>query len=91
MGELYLQYESDSSAGGYYFSILDQTNANILGNSFKQTKFEKLLSVRGVAFKPIISSHFYPKIRTYMQRNVLQYNLPYICYKFPLSEHTTEG
>lgn len=57
-----------------------------------------------IEMKPIQSNYFSRQLlklksnsQTYLLRkeynvnNLLQYNLPYICFKFPLSEHTEEG
>jgi len=60
-------------------------------NSNIEIKFAKDCKARRIFINPTFQFYCLAQAEFYQLHNVLQYNLPYICYKFPLSEHTEEG
>jgi hypothetical protein len=77
-----------------FFPILEQTNGQWLNPNSKLNddwRPDKSIKLKGIVFKPKFISYSVPKIKTYFQYNNLDFNLPFICYKFPRSEHSEEG
>ncbi len=67
--------------------ILSNSNPN----KINILKVERPLSTRSLNIRSYLISHLLPEVKTYFWHNDLHFNLPVICYKFPLSEHTEEG
>jgi len=60
-------------------------------NSTQENPIEYSIKSKIIKVKPVIKSINFFEVQTYQRKNDLCFNLPLICYKFPLSEHTDEG
>lgn len=70
--------------------------ANKYRSEFSLTKFNdvRILKIAGFGrfyINPKLAPHNFLLLKKYIQNNELHFNLPLICYKFPLSEHSEEG
>lgn len=70
--------------------------ANKYRSEFDLTKLKdfrilKITNFGKCHFNPKLIPHNFLLLKNYIQYNELDFNLPLICYKFPLSEHTEEG
>lgn len=64
-----------------------------VGPSQKDTDFRpfKLITFGKLHTKASFNHFEFISLKKYIQQNELVFNLPRICFKFPLSEHTEEG
>lgn len=60
-------------------------------NQVNYAKNDKTARIITSIFKLIVKPFRLSTIKLYFQYNNLNFNVPFICYKFPLSEHTEEG
>jgi len=77
------------------FVIYEQSTEYLarINHSQKDTDFRpiKLMSLGKLHTKSSLNQYKFISLKKYIQHNELVFNLPKICFKFPLSEHTEEG
>jgi len=77
------------------FAIFKQSNECFVSvNSSEKnidSRPQKLLTLGKLHTKSCFKHFEFLALKKYILQNELIFNLPQICYKFPLSEHTEEG
>jgi hypothetical protein len=89
-----LNLDFTNSAQVDSFVVLEKTNGNLSGIQFNKTsefKVQKFTIFGKLFYKSNSKPHNVLLLKKYIQNNELLFNLPFVCYKFPLSEHTEEG
>jgi len=85
---------STNSARKDSIAFWEQTNR--YRSEFDLTKLNdfrvlKIATFGQCYFNPKLIPYNFLLLKNYIQYNELDFNVPLICYKFPLSEHTEEG
>lgn len=69
----------------------DEYSSGRLFNKTNENKVQKFTCFGKSFFKPNSKPHNVLILKKYIQNNEFHFNLPFVCYKFPLSEPTEEG
>ena len=79
----------------YSFAAFEQSNVCFASVNHSQkdidSRPQKLLTLGKLHTKSCFNHFEFLALKKYILQNELIFNLPFICYKFPLSEHTEEG
>ncbi len=82
--------EQQSSAVTYWTIALDPTAGQPYLLNDENGSIFKIKPIQVKKEDVIVASQFII-LRTYIQHNDLHYNIPLICYKFAISQHTADG
>jgi len=83
-------FEINDSPVEFTISNLDQLNGSFATIKINPN-IEKSIKIKFVSFKVNLVSFSFSKVKNFLQKEDIHFNLPLICYKFPLSEHTEAG